>query len=73
MTDDEVLAYVKASAVALALPLDEARAMRVAVNLARTAAMAALLDAVPLDPHDELAEIYSPAPFPIFSGRMETL
>jgi hypothetical protein len=73
MTDDEVLAYVKACAVALALPLDEARAARVAVNLARTAAMAALLDAVPLAPHDELAEIYCPAPFVIFSDRMETL
>ena len=73
MTEDEVLAYVKASAAALALPLDEARAARVAVNLARTAAMAALLERVALAPHDELAEIYSPAPFPIFSDRTETL
>lgn len=73
MTEDEVLAYVKASAVALALPLDEARAARVAVNLARTAAMAALLELVPLTPHDELAEIYCPAPFPKFSDKMETL
>ena len=73
MTEDEVLAYVKASAAALALPLDEARAARVAVNLARTAAMAELLERVPLAPHDEPAEIYKPAPFPTFSDRMDTL
>ena len=40
MTDDEVLAYVKAAALAVSLPLDEARAQRVATHLARTAALA---------------------------------
>lgn len=64
MTDVELLAYVKASASALDLPLDAARAQRVAGHLARTAVMAQLLDAVPLAPEDELAEIYSPLAFP---------
>lgn len=58
-----LLAHVRATADLLALPLDEARVQRVALNLQRTAALAALLDGVPLAPHDELAEIYCPAPF----------
>jgi hypothetical protein len=58
-----LLAHVRATADLLALPLDEARIQRVAQNLQRTAALAALLDGVPLAPHDELAEIYCPAPF----------
>ena len=68
MTEEETLTYVKAAAVALALPLDQARARRVAANLQRTAAMALLLEQYPLDPHDELAEIYCPAPFPAGAG-----
>ena len=63
MNDEQTLAYVKAAAFALALPMDDARALRVAANLQRTAAMAVLLDGVALAPHDELAEIYCPAPF----------
>ena len=59
MNDEQTLAYVRASAVALALPLDEARAQRVAAHLQRTAAMATLLDAFPLEPHDEPAALYS--------------
>jgi hypothetical protein len=43
--------------------LDDAQAVRVAVHLQRTAALAATLDDLPLDPHDELAEIFCPAPF----------
>lgn len=62
MNDEQTLAYVRASAVALALPLDEARAQRVAAHLQRTAAMAALLDAFALSPHDEPAALYCPAP-----------
>ena len=73
MTEAQALAYVKASAVALALPLDEARAARVAANLTRTAAMAALLSDVPLALHDELAEIYRPAPFPLLGDSGVTL
>ncbi len=71
MTDEEALAYVKATAATLDLPLDELRALRVAANLARTAALARLLDAVPLLAHDELVEIYRPAPFPAAPGSVE--
>ncbi|MDP2415978.1 MAG: DUF4089 domain-containing protein [Hydrogenophaga sp.] len=62
MNDEQTLAYVRASASALALPLDEARAQRVAVHLQRTAAMAALLEAFELTPHDEPVALYCPAP-----------
>ena len=62
MTDAQVLAYVHASAAALNLPLDKARAQRVASQLLRTAALAQLLEQVPLAPDDELAEIYCPMP-----------
>jgi hypothetical protein len=64
MTETEVLAYVKASAAAQGLALDDARALRVAAHLARTAHLAELLDAAPLAAEDELAEIYKPKPFP---------
>ena len=62
MNEAETLAYVKASAAALGVPLDAARALRVAGHLERTAAMAALLERVPLAPEDELAEIFNPGP-----------
>ena len=45
MGEGEVLAYVKATAALLDLPLDEARALAVALHLGRTAAMARMLDA----------------------------
>ena len=64
MSEDEVLAYVRATASLLALPLDEARAQAVAAHLGRTVAMAKLLENAALAPEDELAEIYRPAPFP---------
>jgi len=64
MSDDEVLAYVNAAATAAGLPLDVARAQRVAAHLARTAAMAQLLDCAGLQAHDEPAEVFRPAPFP---------
>lgn len=64
MTDARMLAYVETTAALLRLPLDAARIQRVALNLQRTAAMAQLLDGVPLAAHDELAEIYRPAAFP---------
>jgi len=64
VSEDEVLAYVKAAASLLALPLDEARAQAVAGHLGRTVAMAKLLEGAALAPEDELAEIYKPAPFP---------
>lgn len=62
MTEAETLAYVKASAAALGVPMDAARVQRVAAHLERTAALAALLERVPLAPDDELAEIFNPAP-----------
>jgi hypothetical protein len=64
MTEDEVLAYVKLAAAVVDLPLDEARAQAVALHLGRTVAIARALEQAPLAPHDELAEIYCPAPFP---------
>jgi hypothetical protein len=64
MTEDEVLAYVKASATLQGLPLDEVRARAVAVHLARTAHLASLLEATPLAPEQELVEIYKPLAFP---------
>jgi hypothetical protein len=64
MTEDEVLAYVKATARAVNLPLDDARAQAVALHLGRTVPIARLVDSAPLAPADELAEIYRPAPFP---------
>ena len=63
MTDAQVLAYVKAGAALQGLPLDEAQAQAVAVQLARTARLAQLLDDALLAPEDELAEIYSPLAF----------
>jgi hypothetical protein len=64
MNESEVLAYVKASAIAQGLSLDDARAQRVASHLARTAHLAELLDAAPLSVADEPAEIYKPKAFP---------
>ncbi|MES2685238.1 MAG: AtzG-like protein [Pseudomonadota bacterium] len=64
MDEEKIAAYVGGTAAVLGLPLAPERAARVVAHLQRTAAMAALLDAAPLAPHDELAEIYSPAAFP---------
>ncbi|HEY1092779.1 MAG TPA: AtzG-like protein [Burkholderiaceae bacterium] len=63
MDEAQALAYVKASATALGVPLDSARAVRVAAHLQRTAALAAVLQGAELAPHDELSEIYSPGAF----------
>jgi Protein of unknown function (DUF4089) len=63
MSPPNLLPFVQASAALLGLLVDEARAQRVAEHLARTATLAELLDAVPLTPADELAEIYCPAAF----------
>lgn len=64
MTDIRMLAYVETTATLLKLPLDAARAQRVALNLQRTAVLAQLLENVPLAVHAELVEIYRPAAFP---------
>jgi len=62
--DPGVLAYVRAAAAALAVPLDEAQAQRVAVHLARTAALARQLERSRMTPADEPASVYCPSPFP---------
>jgi len=59
-----IAAYVRAAAQLLALPLSDAQVGRVSVQLSRTAALAATLQRVPLEAHDEPAQIYEPAPFP---------
>ena len=64
MTDEQALAYVKATAVAMNLALDEPQAARVAAHLQRTAGIARVVDAFPLAPYDEPVELFCPAPFP---------
>ena len=64
MEPAETLAYVKAAARAVNLPLDDATAQRVADHMGRTAAMARQLDGADLTPEHELVEIFCPAPFP---------
>jgi len=60
MNEPDVVTYVKSTAVLLGIPMDAARASRVASHLQRTAAMAALLNAANLSVEEELAEIYCP-------------
>ena len=60
----EIQDYVRATARFLALPLGDAQVERVATHLARTQAMVAALQATPLPPDLETAEIFCPAPFP---------
>ncbi len=64
MEASEVLQYVKSAALAVGLPLDEARAAAVAQHFGRTVAIARVLEQAPLAPEDEPAEIFRPAPFP---------
>ena len=63
MDNESTLNYVNSTAALLGVPMDAARAGRVAAHLQRTAAMAALLDAANLPVDVELAEIYCPADF----------
>jgi hypothetical protein len=71
MTDEEALNYVKTTAAAIDLPLDEARAKNVAMHLGRTFGMVTALKQYPLVPEDELAEIFRPAPFPVAASSKE--
>jgi Protein of unknown function (DUF4089) len=72
MDDNLIPAYVAAAAALFGLPLDDARAGRVATHLQRTAGMAALLANAPLLVEDEPAEIYLPAVFPALpDGRRQ--
>lgn len=63
MNETQTLAYVRAVAAVVGLPLDEAQIARVAVHLQRTAGLAATLEDIRLAPHDEPAELFCPAPF----------
>ena len=63
MNPVDVLNYVNSTATLLGIPMDAARAERVASHLQRTVAMAALLDAADLPVDAELAEIYCPTAF----------
>lgn len=63
MDNASTLNYVNSTAALLGVPMDAARAARVAAHLHRTRAMAALLDAADLPVAEELAEIYCPAAF----------
>jgi hypothetical protein len=61
---DDLVDYVRATALLLDMPLDAAQLQRVAAHLARTKLLADALAAVPLAPGDEPAEMFCPAPFP---------
>jgi len=60
MIEADSLAYVRASAAMLRLPLDDEQVVRVAAHLQRTAAMAQQLDQLSMPPELELAEIFRP-------------
>jgi Protein of unknown function (DUF4089) len=60
VSPEQSLAYVRASAQALGLPMDDARSARVAAHLQRTAQLAQLLNERDWAVEDEPAEIYCP-------------
>jgi hypothetical protein len=64
MNDADVLAYVKAAAALLQLPLDDARAHAVAGHLGRTVLLARQLESFPMAREEEPSEIFCPAEFP---------
>ena len=68
MDPSQALNYVKAAAAVADLPLDDARAERVAGYLMLAAGFARALEEFPLDGTDEPAEVYCPAPFPAATG-----
>ena len=63
MIDESTLAYVTSTATLLGIPMDAARAERVASHFQRTRAMSAMLNNADLPVTEELAEIYCPATF----------
>ncbi len=73
MNETQALVYVQAAAAAINLPLDAAQAQRVAAYLTVNARIAAMLDGVPLAPHDELVEIYCPKAFMCTTDGREQL
>jgi hypothetical protein len=64
MNDTDLLAYVKAAASLLDLPLEDSRAHAVAQQLSRTLALARQLEAFTLPLEEEMSEIFCPAAFP---------
>ncbi|MEX1168316.1 MAG: AtzG-like protein [Hydrogenophaga sp.] len=64
MTDAQLLSYVVAAAAAQGIALSDQRASDVVAHMALAQRLASLLDGVDLAPHDELVQIYCPAPFP---------
>lgn len=68
MSEEQLLDYVRTSAVVLGISIDDVQARRVAIHLGRTAAMAQQLDQAGLGVADEPAEIYCPLPFPSGPG-----
>ncbi len=65
MNAADTLAYVKAASTLLQLPLDDARAHAVALQLGRTALLAQQLEAFPMALEEEMSELFCPAPFPL--------
>ena len=63
MIDESTLAYVTSTATLLGIPMDAARAERVAGHFQRTRAMAAILGCADLPVAEELTKIYCPAAF----------
>ena len=60
MTEDEIGAYVDATALALGLPLAPAHRPGVIRYFGLAASFAALLDAVPLARDDDVAPVFTP-------------
>ena len=73
MNEADVLTYVNSTAILLGIPMDAARAGRVASHLQRTVAMAALLDTANLSEEDELAEVYCPTLLKPYEYRCKQL
>jgi hypothetical protein len=64
MTDNDLLAYVKAGAALQGIPLTHQRAMAVAAHLRVAQGIAQTFQSDELFPDDEPAQLYCPAPFP---------
>ena len=67
LTFEQACAHAQASAALVSLPMDQARAQRVAGYLLLSARFAQLLESAELQPHSEPAELFCPAPFPAAS------
>ena len=65
MNHESTLNYVTSAAVLLGIPMDAARAERVASHFKRTQAIAALLGSAELSITEELTEIYCPIAFQV--------